>query len=411
MKNCFLQKKVIFAIALIVMSFIALESKAMPVDSITISPGRWTYPLSGWSNDFVAHVSESTESITLTVHLNGWDAMYALRLNGEETSQPVENVLQLDLTLQLGENDFILEFLGNGEVWETFTITVMRYDYDVWIDKVAISNIIIPGIFYNGSLHVWGQILQCILNVGDFSGDLPLSFKIDDKIVTFVLENVQANSYYFVTLEFDPVGIHNIFSPKRIVQFSTQVGDDLPYIIPISIIGQVNAITSVNVVYGGSSDIDLSFYTVTFEDRGVSIAQQTVEDGNQATKPADPEREGYDFVGWFTDNYTFLNEWDFETDVVTQDITLFAKWELSTGTVRVESPTVKVYPNPVKDELRIESNGLTIKSVEIFGLSGKTVYQSSNFSNPINVSVLSQGIYFLKIETEKGVIARKFVKE
>ena len=53
----------------------------------------------------------------------------------------------------------------------------------------------------------------------------------------------------------------------------------------------------------------------------------------------------------------------------------------------------------------IESGDLTIKQVEILDITGKIVGNSSN------VSALSQGIYFVRIETDKGIITEKFVKE
>jgi uncharacterized repeat protein (TIGR02543 family) len=44
-----------------------------------------------------------------------------------------------------------------------------------------------------------------------------------------------------------------------------------------------------------------------------------------AARPENPERAGFDFDSWFTEE-TFETEWNFETDVVTQNITLYAKW-------------------------------------------------------------------------------------
>ena len=149
----------------------------------------------------------------------------------------------------------------------------------------------------------------------------------------------------------------------------------------------------------------LELYVVTFAGEEISIPSQPILEGGKVSKPTNPERDNYDFGGWFTDSGTFQNEWNFETDVVTQDTTLYAKWTETVGISEIESAGVKIYPNPVKDELKIESGDLTIKKVEILDVTGKVVGNSSN------VSALSQGIYFVKLETDKGVITRKFVKE
>ena len=71
-------------------------------------------------------------------------------------------------------------------------------------------------------------------------------------------------------------------------------------------------------------------YTVNFAGEGIDINPQSIARGNYVTAPENPKREDYDFGGWFTDNDRFIDEWDFGTDIVTQDITLYAKWEENT---------------------------------------------------------------------------------
>ncbi|MDR2728249.1 MAG: InlB B-repeat-containing protein, partial [Chitinispirillales bacterium] len=54
--------------------------------------------------------------------------------------------------------------------------------------------------------------------------------------------------------------------------------------------------------------------------------------GGKAAEPANPVRVGYTFIGWYKDE-EFDEAWDFEEDTVTEDITLYAKWEIITYTV------------------------------------------------------------------------------
>jgi len=158
-------------------------------------------------------------------------------------------------------------------------------------------------------------------------------------------------------------------------------------------------------------DNTITTYTVTFAGEEISIASQTVIEGGLVAQPADPMRTNYNFEGWFTDNGTFLNEWIFETDVVTSNTTLYAKWKQMTGIADITIAGIEIYPNPVKDVLQIESDELNIKQIEIVNLSGKVIYRFNNFRNQINVSTLPQGIYFVKLKTDKGTVTKKFVKE
>jgi len=72
-----------------------------------------------------------------------------------------------------------------------------------------------------------------------------------------------------------------------------------------------------------------TFYTVSFETNGGSTIESIqVEAGRRITATIDvPTKDGnYEFDGWFKDNETFTNPWNFEIDIVTADLTLYAKW-------------------------------------------------------------------------------------
>ncbi|MCH5153701.1 MAG: InlB B-repeat-containing protein [Clostridiales bacterium] len=79
---------------------------------------------------------------------------------------------------------------------------------------------------------------------------------------------------------------------------------------------------------------EINKYTVTFETfNGSDVDPYTeVEHGSTIEKPTDPTYEGYTFGGWYKDN-GFRTPWNFETDTVTSDIELYAKWDIQKFTV------------------------------------------------------------------------------
>lgn len=63
-------------------------------------------------------------------------------------------------------------------------------------------------------------------------------------------------------------------------------------------------------------------YTVTFNsDGGSSVTSQTIEEGETATKPTDPTKDGFEFDGWYLNDVVF----DFSTKI-NANITLVAHW-------------------------------------------------------------------------------------
>ena len=95
-------------------------------------------------------------------------------------------------------------------------------------------------------------------------------------------------------------------------------------------VGTVTGYGSTEIMSGEMSSYDLvcmePMYTVSFDSNGgSSVTSQAVESGSTVVMPDDPELYGYVFGGWFLDDGTFLNEFDFDSPVQ-GNITLYAKW-------------------------------------------------------------------------------------
>ena len=68
-------------------------------------------------------------------------------------------------------------------------------------------------------------------------------------------------------------------------------------------------------------------YTVSFNSNGHGTipSSQQISAGEKASKPADPNASGYTFGGWYKES-SCVNKWNFDTDVVNRNMTLYAKW-------------------------------------------------------------------------------------
>lgn len=67
-------------------------------------------------------------------------------------------------------------------------------------------------------------------------------------------------------------------------------------------------------------------YTVSFDSQGGGgLSPVKVPEGSKVTKPGDPVKEGETFLGWYKEN-TYATVWNFDKDVVTQNLTLYARW-------------------------------------------------------------------------------------
>jgi len=82
--------------------------------------------------------------------------------------------------------------------------------------------------------------------------------------------------------------------------------------------------------------------------------------------------------------------------------------------LRITNYELQVYPNPTTNQLTIDNGELTIESVELIDVYGKSVLhhcERSEAIQKIDASHLENGIYFMKITTDKGMSVKKVVKQ
>jgi hypothetical protein len=97
-----------------------------------------------------------------------------------------------------------------------------------------------------------------------------------------------------------------------------------------------------------------------------------------------------------------------------------SEWSATTSattTVGIDSwldNSVSLYPNPAKEYVDIRVDGdLNVTMMEVYDVYGKLINTVTVIDNPtrINVSTLADGMYFVRVTTEKGAVTKTFVKK
>ncbi|MXV38019.1 T9SS type A sorting domain-containing protein [Flavobacteriaceae bacterium Ap0902] len=99
----------------------------------------------------------------------------------------------------------------------------------------------------------------------------------------------------------------------------------------------------------------------------------------------------------------------FYTGVPNQNTMLILNQNLST--IEMEDlADIKILNNPVLNNMLELNNIETIRSIDIYDVSGQKVITSGPKSK-IDINALASGIYLLNIKTTKGVVSKKFIKK
>ena len=74
---------------------------------------------------------------------------------------------------------------------------------------------------------------------------------------------------------------------------------------------------------------------------------------------------------------------------------IFKDYELSVEDNELLS-RIKLFPNPASDKLTISSEGIFIESMQVYSINGKLLLTEETNTESLNVSPLSEGIYFVE---------------
>ncbi len=207
------------------------------------------------------------------------------------------------------------------------------------------------------------------------------------------------NDADFLLLRFDIVGLlDNTFGIAGVV--TTELGSNVDDYIVNLIIQPDGKILAVGAQFGATIDIAMARYSsVGILDNTFGTNGLVIEDINNTDEIAFDialQSDGKIVI-------TGVSDGDFMTSRYTNTLVSVED--------NMELSSFNIYPNPVKDQLIISSENEKINSIKIIDVTGKTIKKFTQSTTPIHVADLPKGLYFLQIQTEKGIGVKRFIKE
>ena len=70
----------------------------------------------------------------------------------------------------------------------------------------------------------------------------------------------------------------------------------------------------------------------------------------------------------------------------------------------------EIYPNPAENYLKINTSE-NVNEINIYNIVGVLVYSEQKFNGNIDLSNFNDGVYFIRINTSKGDVTKRFIKQ
>ena len=300
------------------------------------------------------------------------------------------------------------EFLEAMPVQDDISGSVITWNF---IDLLPFESKIVDITFDNfpPPTNNSGDILNFMMSI------YPVINDINPEDNTYIMEQVMVNSQ-------DP---NDKIVNQGLEIFQEEVGNYLDYAIRFQNVGSASAI-NVKVEDILSENLNWNSFRVlsaSHEYRVEIINNSDVlfifDNINLPPISSDPEgSKGFITfqirtletltVGESVDNTASIY-FDFNAPIITNTVNTIVVDNLSVAENQWDK-MIRIYPNPVSDILNITvSETITFEKATVYNVLGQQLLDTSEKS--IDVSAFSEGVYFVIINTDRGAITYKVVKE
>jgi hypothetical protein len=148
---------------------------------------------------------------------------------------------------------------------------------------------------------------------------------------------------------------------------------------------------------------------VTFTANGIELFTDTVAYLTPVIEPAEPVLENQIFAGWYEEN-SFITRWNFEENLVENDMTLYGSWQSESGIIEIGQNRVSLVYDPIANLLILD--GLHgSEYISIFDISGRILLRRQAVDNTLTIpaNLLKGGVYLMQISSDNTTQVVKFV--
>ncbi|MBK7969885.1 MAG: T9SS type A sorting domain-containing protein [Bacteroidetes bacterium] len=357
---------------------------------------------------------------------------------------------------------YISEFDTAGNLLQVNTISSSNWGLFSYKDYILdnLSNQYVTGYFNSDSIEVGGQILYKQSNPGFSTADMFIAkfnpsgslqwiqqIVINDSILNIPFGITIKDNYLYVAAN----GRQGIVGNDTLI--NSQSNNNFPYVIKLNTNGQIIwakgsssqypfscsggiAVSSNNsslyisgnfsgIANFGSTSINSplgsGLYIAEIDTAGSWQSAQFLEGLSSNTYPLCTTLDATDNIlvaGGFDGPLIFNGNQITSAGGYTDGFIAKYGLQCSVGLdedLAASSVQLKLFPNPATNHINLQTTGFKNSTITILNTMGQTVF-TSNLSEAqnqttINISKLSSGVYFIKVNDNENAVTLKFVKQ
>ena len=250
---------------------------------------------------------------------------------------------------------------------------------------------------FSGSLIIHNSVTkirrQAFYNCSGFTGSLTIG-----SLVTEIEDYAFYNCFGFASIT------SNMVEPPTIVHAFNRVNKDIPLYVP------QGAAVAYKTTQGWSEFNYIYGQTVSFVTNGGTDVEPITVYYGAIIAPPETNLAGYTLAGWFTDEELTI-EWNFDTDAVTEDMTLYAKWTEGSSSIDTNTLPAGVYAN-ANGTFTVDVRNSETFNITVVDVHGRVVKRETaqGGRHIVNIGNQPAGVYMFVVDNGRQKTMVKVVK-